>query len=163
MSGQPNLDPDEQAIADRLHEEHQAFYQQQREAQERRIEELESKRAADGETILHLRAVNAVLNYFQELTFTRFQDQELAAIEAVRASRKPIVRGDGTEDRDAMVAAVDDLVTRAPYLLQPLAVEVPDAPHGPSGAPCGSGRRYRATARDYASLKQRFPAAYPND
>lgn len=132
MSEQPDLNPEEQATADRL-----------RQGQEERVRLLGER---------------AFLEY--EPPLIRWRDKEFAAREA---DLSKVIKPDGSVDRDALVAAVDDLVTRAPYLVAPLDLGVEDPPRGPTGYPVGSGRRYRPSMSDYAVLKQKYPAAYPND
>lgn len=148
MSDQPNLTPEQQATADQLRAEHA----QDRAAQ---VEAARQERDAARAGVFALRAQNAFLAH--ESILIDWHDKELAL---GHADLSKVVGRDGEVDPDALVRAIDDLVSRMPYLVKPAMPSIPNAPTGPTGVPAGSGRRQRGPSLDLGTLRAKYPAAY---
>lgn len=99
--------------------------------------------------------MNEAEKVFRELT--SWQDEDVAV--SLASGLDECVGEDGQADIDAVARIANDLVVSKPYLRRAKGFPDPALPHGPTGAPVGSGRkRYGPHLADEASLRKKYPA-----
>lgn len=91
------------------------------------------------------------------LGLTTWLDDDIALAQA--GDLGECVGKDGEVDVDKVAALANDLVVSKPYLRRAKGSPDPALPHGPTGAPVGSGRKhYGPHLADEASLRKKYPA-----